>query len=80
MTSEKHTQLARGLFDTVIDLRKAGEKSIKVYEIAFQSVIEEVFPDKCWWEATDCQILQHLMEYKDPTATAIAILKGLKED
>lgn len=73
-------QLARGLFDKMIETRKWGETNIKAYEIAFQDVIEEVFPDECWWEVTDCEIFQHLMEHKDPEATVIAILKELKED
>lgn len=80
INSIQREQLARGLFDKMIKLRKAGEKNIKAYEIAFQDVIEEVFPDECWWEVTDCEIFQHLMEHKDPEATAIAILKELKED
>ena len=73
-------QLARGLFDKMIEMRKGGEKNIKSYEIAFQNVIEEVFPGELWWEVTDCEIFQHLMEHKDPEATAISILKELKED
>ena len=73
-------QLARGLFDKMIEMRKWGETNIKAYEIAFQDVIEEVFPDECWWEVTGCEIFQHLMEHKDPEATVIAILKELKED
>ena len=80
ITSDQRTKLAQGLFDKMIELRKEGEKSIKAYEIAFQDVIEEVFPDELWWEVTDCQIFWHLMEHKDPEATVIAILKGLKED
>lgn len=80
ITSEQHTKLAQGLFDKMIELRKAGEKSIKAYEVAFQDIIERVFPDMCWWEVTECQIFNHLMEYKDPEATVISILKGLKED
>ena len=73
-------QLARGLFDKMIEMRKDGEKNIKSYEIAFQDVIEEVFPDECWWEVSGCEIFQHLMEHKDPEATVITILKELKED
>ena len=80
ITSDQHTKLAQGLFDKMIELRKEGEKKIKAYEIAFQDVIEEVFPDMCWYDVTDCEIFMHLMEHKDPTATIIAILKGLKED
>ena len=80
ITSEQHTKLAQGLFDAMIKLNKEGETHIKKYEIAFQDVIEKVFPDECWWNVTDCQIFMHLMEHKDPEATIIAILKGLKED
>ena len=80
ITSEQHTQLAQGLFDKLIELRKNGEANIKTYEAAFQGVIEDVFPGECWWNVTSCEIFMNLMEYKDPSATIIAILKGLKED
>ena len=80
INSIQREQLAQKLFDKMIEMRKWGETNIKAYEIAFQDVIEEVFPDECWWEVTDCEIFQHLMEHKDPEATAISILKELKED
>ena len=80
ITSEQHTKLAQGLFDKMIELRKTGEKSIRVYEVEFQRVIEEVFPDECWYDVTECQIFNHLMEHKNPEKTVIAILKQLKED
>lgn len=80
ITSEKRSKLAQDLFDKMIAMKKSGEKNIKAYEVAFQDIIERVFPDMCWWEVTECQIFNHLMEHKDPEATIIAILKGLKED
>ena len=80
ITSEKRSKLAQDLFDKMIAMKKAGEKNIKAYEVAFQDIIERVFPDMCWWEVTECEIFNHLMEHKDPEATIIAILKGLKED
>ena len=80
INSTQREQLAQKLFDKIIEMRKDGEKNIKAYEIAFQDIIEEVFPDECWWEVTDCEIFQHLMKHKDPEATVIAILKELKED
>ena len=80
INSTQREQLAQKLFDKMIEMRKWGEKNIKSYEIAFQDVIEEVFPDECWWDVTGCEIFQHLMEHKDPEATVIAILKELKED
>ena len=80
ITSEQHTKLAQGLFDKMIELKNNGVLKLKEYEIAFQEVIERVFPDMCWWEVTDCEIFMHLMEHRSPDATVIAILKGLKED
>ena len=80
ITSSQREKLTQGLFDTMIKMLDKGEKNIKAYEIAFQGVIEEVFPDECWWNVTSCEIFMHLMEHKDPEATVIAILKGLKED
>ena len=80
ITSEQHTKLTQGLFNKLIDLRENKETNIKAYEIAFQGVIEEVFPDKSWWDVTECEIFMHLMEHKDPQATVIEILKQLKED
>lgn len=80
ITSEQRSKLAQGLFDKMMAMRQKGERQIKQYEVAFQHVIEVVFPDMAWWEVTDCQIFTHLMEHKDPEATVIAILKGLKED
>ena len=80
INSTQREQLAQKLFDKMTKMRKGGEKNIKSYEIAFKDVIEEVFPDECWWDVTGCEIFQHLMEHKDPEATVIAILKELKED
>ena len=80
ITSTQREQLAQKLFDKMIELRKGDEKNIKAYEIEFQNIIEEVFPDECWWGVTGCEIFQHLIEHKDPAATVIAILKELKED
>lgn len=80
ITSDKRTELTQKLFDKMIELKENGVTHIKKYEIAFQDIIEEVFPDECWWEVTECEIFMHLMEYKDPEATVIEILKKLKED
>lgn len=80
ITSDKREKLAQKLFDKMIELKKAKERNIKTYEVAFQDVIEEVFPDECWWEVTNCEIFMHLMEHKDPEKTVIEILKQLKED
>lgn len=80
ITSDQRSKLAQGLFDKMMAMQKNGERSIKKYEVEFQGVIEAVFPDMAWWEVTECQIFDHLMEYKNPEGTVIAILKGLKEE
>lgn len=80
INSTQREHLAQMLFDKMIELTKKEVKNIKSYEIAFQDVIEEVFPDECWWEVTGCEIFQHLMEFKNPEETIITILKELKGD
>ena len=80
ITSDQHTKLAQGLFDKMIELKDAGNRNVKSYEVAYQDVIEDVFPDKCWYDVTSCDIFRHLMAYLNPEATILAILKGLKED
>jgi hypothetical protein len=80
ITNENKRELGDKLLDKVIELRVKGESNIKAYEIGFQNVIEEVFPNECWWNVTECEIFMHLLEHKDPTATVAAILKGLKEE
>lgn len=80
ITSSKRSALAQKLFDKMIELKRGGERHIKKYEIAFQEVIVDVFPDECWWNVTGCQIFMHLMEHRDPEATVIEILKQLEED
>ena len=76
-TNKKRTILTSKLFDRMNELKNNNETNIKAYEIAFQDVIEEVFPDECWWNVTNCQIFWHLMTYKDPELTITAILKEL---
>lgn len=75
----KH-KLADALFAKCNELIDNGEANIKAYEIAFQEAIEELYPDKPWWEVTSCEIFMHLFEHKDPQATVIEILKTLKGD
>lgn len=80
ITNKNKRELGEKLLDKVFKLREKGETNIKAYEIAFQDVIEEVFPNESWWNVTSCEIFMHLLEYKEPTATVAEILKGLKEE
>lgn len=38
------------------------EKGTKNVEVALQDVIEERYPDKCWWEVCDVPIFMRLLE------------------
>ena len=72
-------KLADALFEKCNELLDNGEANIKAYEIAFQEVIEDICPDKPWWEVTSCEIFMHLFEHRDPQLTIIEILKALNE-
>ena len=72
--------LAKALFDKLHSLEDNYESNIKVYEHAFQDVIEKQFPEKSWWEVTDCNIFWSLFNGRDPEATVIEILKGIKPE
>ncbi len=52
----------------------------KDLEIALQSVIEEFFPDKCWWEVTDCNIFMELLGGANPREVCDMIVDQLKSD
>ena len=80
MTSARREKLVQNLMDKRIELRQNGERSLKVYEYAFQEVIENTCRGKLWWEVTNCQIFNHLLEHKKPTETVIEIVKQIKED
>lgn len=54
--------------------------NIKAYEVAYQDIIEKLFPDKPWWEVTDCDIFQSLFNDRDPNKTIACIIAGLKPE
>ncbi len=65
---------------TAFKLAQQGETHIKKYEIAFQEVIENLFPKKPWYEVTSCNIFMKLMETRNITETIECIVDGLRED
>lgn len=73
-------KLGNALSEKCNELMANGAINIKEYEIAFQNVIEQMYPGKSWWEITECQIFLHLFEYKDPRSTIIAILGGMRNE
>ena len=70
---EKLTQKCKELHINLVN-------NIKIYEIEFQEVIEECYPNREWWEVTSCQIFNHLLTFKDPEKTIVSIIKQLKEE
>lgn len=74
--NEIRTQLE----DATMRLQYRGATNIKEYEIAFQEAIENVFPDKSWWEITDCNIFFTLFETRSPELTIEQIIAELKPE
>lgn len=74
--SELRTQLE----DTLMRLQMRGATNIKEYEIAFQEAIENMEPDKAWWEVTDCNIFFSLFETRSPELTLEQIIAELKPE
>lgn len=72
--------LRKALDDQALRLSMSGTMNLKEYEIAFQDAIERVFPDKSWWEVTDCNIFGTLFETRDITETIECILRELKPE
>ena len=72
------------VFEVRLELEKAAdelyrrqESNIKAYEVAFQDVLEKMFPDKAWWEVCKLDIFNHLFTERDPEATIEAIVDSL---
>ena len=61
-------ELQKALVMKNLQLQSSGATNLKQYEIAFQDTIEGMFPDKCWWEVTDCDIFGKLFETRERTA------------
>ena len=73
---ELHGQLSKASSD----LRQAGNYNIKAYEIAFQDVIERLFPDKSWWEVVNLDIFSDLFANRDPYGTIERICSSVKPE
>ena len=71
-------KLAKMLFDECHIMQAAGVVNIKSYEIAFQDIIEKLYPYNCWWKITECNIFMHLLQYKNPEKTVMEIIHKLK--
>ena len=57
----------------------ANGGNMKSLEIALQGVIEEFFPDKSWWEVTDCNIFMDLLSGSNPREVCDHIVDQIKD-
>ena len=74
------SDLEKALESALNNLAMHQEMNIKKYEIAFQDAIESQYPEKSWWEVTDCNIFWDLMENRDPSLTIQHIIDNLKPE
>ena len=74
------TDLRTALIDKAERLGRLGTTSLKRYEIEFQDTIENLVPDKCWWEVTDCSIFDVLFSTHDVYETIDCIIDSLKPE
>lgn len=58
----------------------ANGGNIKSIEVALQGVIEDHFPDHCWWEVTNCSIFNELLSGTKPREVCDIIIDNLKPE
>ena len=73
-------ELRRALYNKCSDLQRANNYDLKAYEIAFQDIIEEFFPDYSWWEVCDLDIFTDLFANRNPFDTVEKICDSIKLD
>lgn len=52
--------------------------TMKALEVALQAAIEAFFPDKSWWEVTDCNIFMELLSGTNPRDIVDVIINNIK--
>ncbi len=62
------------------ELKARNETNKKYYEIAFQDVIEGMFPGNAWWEVTNCNIFWALFSGETPESVIKMIIDGLNDE
>jgi hypothetical protein len=73
-------ELRRALYNKCSDLQRANNYNLKAYEIAFQDIIEEFFPDYSWWEVCDLDIFTDLFANRNPFDTVENICDNIKPE
>lgn len=58
----------------------ANGGNLKSLEVGLQEVIEDHFPDHCWWEVTDCQIFNELFSGTKPREVCDMIVDQIKPE
>ena len=76
--ADPNTDLRAALETKMYALMDAQEANIKAYEIGFQDVLENLYPDKAWWEVTNVDIFQHLFMNRNPSETLEAIVADIE--
>lgn len=74
------SELRDQLTDTAMLLSTRGSTNIKEYEIAFQETIENMEPDKSWWDVTELTIFWDLFENRDVEGCINRIIDNLKPE
>lgn len=72
--------LHNALINTVDKLMEDRIINLKQYEIDLQNTIEELYPDKAWWEVTDANIFMELLNTKNPYEVVEIIVDNMKPE
>jgi hypothetical protein len=74
------TQLKKALVMRTMQEVANGNGHAKALEVAMQDEIEKFFPDKCWWQVTNCKIFDELFAGVKPREVCDHIVDMLKDD
>ena len=73
-------KLKSKLTESVDYLQRKGNKNIQSYETAFETILEEFFPGKSWYEVTNVDIFNDLFTGRDPYKTIRSICESIKPE
>lgn len=73
-------ELHRALEAVAKEYQAQGVTDLKDYEVAFQSTIEDLFPDKSWWEVTKLNIFWDLFTNRNISGTIDRIIDNMEPD
>lgn len=79
-TEDTRSELEIALNRKASELKSRNVIDKKSYEIAFQDVIEGMFPGNMWWEVTNCNIFWALFSGETPESVIKMIIDGLNDE